>query len=379
MSCKALKLSSCEIKGSTFAGRKFTFLDRDISEDTFVAKVRGFYNDSHIIAEIEGVKDEEGNVYFPKTPLESYQKGNYTIDYWATFQGLEKELIEKIAVENFKISIDACDCGDSEDSTFTLTFPEETIEYSVEIAVINIGGGGDTSNLARRNGTNITNPENWKASLGYVTDISGLATTTYVNETFQPIGNYLIPSDIANLASLSYVNSTFATIDNTYTKTEVDGLLTAVYRSKGSVDNFASLPTTNRRAGDVWNLLDTGDNYVWVTNLNNTGVPGWDKLSGVVDLSAYQTTSSADAKYFLISNANADNISETSTRVYLTPAQKAQIATNASAISTNATAIANKNSILETRANIPTKFWTGTQAQYDAIVTKDSATLYFIQ
>lgn len=36
------------------------------------------------------------------------------------------------------------------------------------------------------------------------------------------------------------------------------------------------------------------------------------------------------------------------------------------------------NSVKETRANIETMFWTGTQAQYDAIGTKDSNTLYFI-
>ena len=138
MSCKALKLNSCEIKGSTFAGRKFTFPNRDISEDTFVAKVRGFYN-SQTIAEIQGVKDDDGNVYFSKSTLENNPKGQYTIEYWATFEGIATELI---AVEDFKISLDACDCGDSENSNFTLTFPEETIEYSVEIAVINIGGGG---------------------------------------------------------------------------------------------------------------------------------------------------------------------------------------------------------------------------------------------
>ena len=143
MSCKALKLNSCEIKGSTFAGRKFTFPNRDISEDTFVAKVRGFYN-SQTIAEIQGVKDDNGNVYFSKATLENNPKGNYTIEYWATFLGIATELI---SVEDFKISLDACDCGDSEDSTFTLTFTEETIEYSVEIAVINIGGGGGGESL----------------------------------------------------------------------------------------------------------------------------------------------------------------------------------------------------------------------------------------
>ena len=34
--------------------------------------------------------------------------------------------------------------------------------------------------------------------------------------------------------------------------------------------------------------------------------------------------------------------------------------------------------VVETRANVLTKIWTGTQAQYDAIGTKDANTLYFI-
>ena len=77
----------------------------------------------------------------------------------------------------------------------------------------------------------------------------------------------------------------------TYTKTEVDGLISATYRAKGSVNNFASLPTTGNKQGDVWSLIDTGANYVWVLNLNNTGIAGWDNLSGVVDLSSYATIS----------------------------------------------------------------------------------------
>lgn len=77
----------------------------------------------------------------------------------------------------------------------------------------------------------------------------------------------------------------------TYTKTEVDGLISSTYRAKGSVDNYSSLPTTGRKQGDVWNVIDTGANYVWVLNLNNTGIAGWDNLSGVVDLSSYATIS----------------------------------------------------------------------------------------
>jgi hypothetical protein len=34
--------------------------------------------------------------------------------------------------------------------------------------------------------------------------------------------------------------------------------------------------------------------------------------------------------------------------------------------------------VIETRASVSTQFWTGTQAQYDAIGTPDANTLYFI-
>lgn len=81
----------------------------------------------------------------------------------------------------------------------------------------------------------------------------------------------------------------FWTDDNFYTKPEVDAKFSAVYRPKGSVANYASLPSSGNTEGDVWNLLDTGSNYVWTLNLNNTGAPGWDKLSETIDLTAYYT------------------------------------------------------------------------------------------
>ncbi|WP_294264097.1 hypothetical protein [uncultured Chryseobacterium sp.] len=76
--------------------------------------------------------------------------------------------------------------------------------------------------------------------------------------------------------------------DNYYNMTQVDSLISRTYRVMGSLDNYAALTSlTNQKVGDVWNILDTGDNYVWVDNLNGRNSPGWDKLSGVVDLSNY--------------------------------------------------------------------------------------------
>lgn len=39
--------------------------------------------------------------------------------------------------------------------------------------------------------------------------------------------------------------------------------ITGIYRYKGSVAAYASLPASGSAAGDVWNVEDTGMNYAW--------------------------------------------------------------------------------------------------------------------
>ena len=39
--------------------------------------------------------------------------------------------------------------------------------------------------------------------------------------------------------------------------------ISSVYRYKGSVANYASLPTDNNETGDVWNVETGGMNYAW--------------------------------------------------------------------------------------------------------------------
>ncbi len=65
-----------------------------------------------------------------------------------------------------------------------------------------------------------------------------------------------------------------------YSKTEVDNKVASVYKYKGSVATYEDLPIEDLSVGDVWNVIDTGDNYAW------TGT-AWDKLGGEVDLSNY--------------------------------------------------------------------------------------------
>lgn len=80
---------------------------------------------------------------------------------------------------------------------------------------------------------------------------------------------------------------------NTYTKEETNSAIasaiSSVYKYKGSVANYGSLPSSGNTIGDVYNVEDTGDNYAW------TGTT-WDKLAGTVDLSAYYTASQVDDK-----------------------------------------------------------------------------------
>ena len=84
------------------------------------------------------------------------------------------------------------------------------------------------------------------------------------------------------------IQTVITEIDTDYVKTEtfedfkdeVDAKLSAVYHVKGSVQTYADLPTIGNTVGDVWNILETGANYVWTEN-------GWDKLSETIDLSAY--------------------------------------------------------------------------------------------
>ena len=65
-------------------------------------------------------------------------------------------------------------------------------------------------------------------------------------------------------------------------KTEVNQKLFGIYTIKGNVNTYNDLlALSNKTVGDVYNVLDTGANYVWT----DTNV--WDKLSETIDLSNY--------------------------------------------------------------------------------------------
>lgn len=82
--------------------------------------------------------------------------------------------------------------------------------------------------------------------------------------------------------------------------------LTSVYKFKGTVSTYAELPTEGVQSGDVYNVNDSGKNYVWVENFTE-GQNGWDDLGGVVDLSPYALTETVNGQIATLEGSIATN------------------------------------------------------------------------
>lgn len=104
------------------------------------------------------------------------------------------------------------------------------------------------------------------------------------------------------------INDNLVQVPTNYVKTtdfdaykkEVNQKLYGIYTVKGSVADFETLQTIeSTEIGDVYNLLDTGANYVYTAN-------GWDKLSETIDLSIY--LKSEDAKLLYVSLEEYQNL-----------------------------------------------------------------------
>ena len=92
------------------------------------------------------------------------------------------------------------------------------------------------------------------------------------------------------------LNVVKANKDTVYSKEEIDGKIASIYTIKGSVESFAKLPLTSS-VGDVYNVLDTGANYVWTAE-------GWDKLSETVNLEPYLLKKEALQTFSTIETTN---------------------------------------------------------------------------
>lgn len=145
------------------------------------------------------------------------------------------------------------------------------------------------------------------------------AETLTVSETVTATGGFV--GNLTGTASQATADgngnnivNTYATIADTYTKAQVDAKVSSVYRIMGSVASYDDLPTSGQTVGDVYNVLDTGANYVWTES-------GWDKLSETVDLSGYLTITSAQGTYLTIANAESTYLTQSAaSTTYLTQA-----------------------------------------------------------
>ena len=149
----------------------------------------------------------------------------------------------------------------------------------------------DVSNLTNYSTTDTVNQAINNAVLSKV-DISSISTVATSGDYNDLNNKPVIPSSTSELTNDSnYITS--SEVD-----TKINSAVAAVYKVRGSVDNYESLPISNVVVGDVYNLLDTGSNYVCIS----IDPIIWDKLSETIDLSAYSTTEENDAKYQLKGN-----------------------------------------------------------------------------
>lgn len=99
-------------------------------------------------------------------------------------------------------------------------------------------------------------------------------------------------SKSAGLLTASYFEKLDALPSTDELDQKINTAIGSVYRVKGSVANYEALPTEDVNIGDVYNLEDTGANYVATSS-----TPDWDKLSETVDLSGYLTKTDAASTY----------------------------------------------------------------------------------
>lgn len=139
-----------------------------------------------------------------------------------------------------------------------------------KLAGIEAGAQVNVIETVKVNGTALT-PSSKAVDVPVPTKTSDLSNDSDYTTASAVAGTYLSKTD----ASAAYLTKTDAA--STYaTKSDI----TAVFKVKGSKATYSELPATGNVTGDVWNVLDTGSNYVWDGS-------AWDKLSETVDLSGY--------------------------------------------------------------------------------------------
>lgn len=118
----------------------------------------------------------------------------------------------------------------------------------------------------------------------------GLSTNDYTTAEKDKLANL---SPVATSGSYNDLSDKPAILSESAVDQKINNAVASVYRVKGSVASYSSLPTSDVAIGDVYNIEDTGANYV----ATSTNPIAWDKLSETVDLSAYLTQADASNTY----------------------------------------------------------------------------------
>lgn len=169
-------------------------------------------------------------------------------------------------------------------SNYTLPTASDTVKGGIKVGsgltmngeVLSATGGGMADSVEWDNV--LSKPEfATVATSGAYDDLTGKPSLAKVATS----GSYVDLSNKPTIPTVdvtkSYVDTQLATkanASNVYTKAEVDSKVSSVYRVKGSVASYSSLPTVDVTIGDVYNVNDTGANYVATST-----TPTWDKLS----------------------------------------------------------------------------------------------------
>lgn len=81
-------------------------------------------------------------------------------------------------------------------------------------------------------------------------------------------------------------NKTTAKVDSEIASVKAE--MTSIYRPKGSVEDLASLksiPEDDLKVGDVYNVKESGMNYLWTGDKESPDYDdGWDALGGLVEI-----------------------------------------------------------------------------------------------
>lgn len=78
------------------------------------------------------------------------------------------------------------------------------------------------------------------------------------------------------------------TADDAYTKAEVDSKISSAVNYRGSVATYSNLPA-NPEVGDMYNVTETDENYIWAGAVGTQGQTGyiaahWDPVGAIVNL-----------------------------------------------------------------------------------------------